>query len=52
MRPTVGVLNAYQRQVSAARGSGQAGLGEQARLGGTVRALIEVVDRDHDPRGG
>jgi hypothetical protein len=28
-----------------------AGVGEQARLAPTVRALIEVVNDDYDPRG-
>jgi hypothetical protein len=44
------MLDSYQRQIHALRGAGQAGLGEQARLGPTIRALIEVVDDDHDPR--
>jgi hypothetical protein len=26
-------------------------VGEQARLAGTIRALLDVVNDDHDPRG-
>ena len=44
------MLDCYQAQIHASRGAGIAGVGEQARLGPTVRALLEVVDRDHDPR--
>jgi hypothetical protein len=44
------MLDSYQRQIHASRGAGMAGLGEQARLGPTIRALLEVVDDDHDPR--
>ena len=44
------ILESYQRQVHASRGAGMAGLGEQARLGPTIRALLEIVDDDHDPR--
>ncbi len=44
------MLQHYQHQVSAARGAGMAGLNEQARLSGTIRALMTVVDQDHDPR--
>ena len=44
------MLSVYQRQVAASRGAGMAGLNEQARLSPTIRALIEVVDADHDPR--
>ncbi len=46
------MLELYQRQVHAARGAGMAGLNEQARLSGTIRALLTVVDEDHDPRRG
>ena len=46
------MLHCYQAQISAARGAGMAGVSEHARLAPTVRALIEVVDRDHDPRQG
>src|ERR1700704_1989110 len=45
------MLDSYQRQVHATRGAGMAGLGEQARLTPTIRALIEVVNEDYDPRG-
>ncbi len=44
------MLDIYQGQVSASRGAGMAGLNEQARLSPTIRALIEIVDDDHDPR--
>jgi hypothetical protein len=44
------MLSLYQHQVRAARGAGLQGLAEQARLGGTIRALIDVVNEDHDPR--
>jgi len=44
------MLHIYQRQVAASRGAGMAGLNEQARLSPMIRALIEVVDEDHDPR--
>jgi hypothetical protein len=44
------MLTVYQRQVAAARGAGMAGLNEQARLSPTIRALIDVVDADYDPR--
>jgi hypothetical protein len=45
------MLDCYQRQLAAARGAGLAGVGEQARLAGTIRALIDVVNDDYDPRG-
>ena len=45
------MLDCYQRQVADARGAGLAGLDAHARLSGTIRALISVVDDDHDPRG-
>ena len=45
------MLHTYQRQLAAARGSGLAGVTEQARLAGTIRALLDVVNDDHDPRG-
>jgi hypothetical protein len=44
------MLDFYQRQVHASRGAGMAGLAELARLAPTIRALLEVVDDDHDPR--
>ena len=44
------MLHAYQHHVRESRGAGQAGLAEQARLGGTIRALLDVVNEDHDPR--
>ena len=44
------MLHTYQRQLADARGSGLAGVTEQARLGATIRALLTVVNDDHDPR--
>jgi hypothetical protein len=44
------MLDHYQRQVHASRGAGMAGLDQQARLAPTIRALIEVVNDDYDPR--
>ena len=38
------------RRDRSARGAGLAGLSEQARLSPTIRALLEVIDADHDPR--
>ena len=40
----------YQRQIAASRGAGMAGLNEQAKLSPTIRALIDVVNDDYDPR--
>jgi hypothetical protein len=45
------MLKGYQAQISAARGAGMAGVGEQSRLAPTVRALLDVVNADYDPRG-
>jgi len=44
------MLHTYQHQLAATRGSGLAGVTEQARLAGTIRALLDVVNDDHDPR--
>jgi hypothetical protein len=44
------MLSSYQHQVRVSRGAGLAGLEEQARLSGTIRALMDVVNDDHDPR--
>jgi len=44
------MLHLYQRRLADARGSGLAGVTEQARLAGTIRALLDVVNADHDPR--
>jgi hypothetical protein len=44
------MLDSYQQQVRESRGAGLAGLAEQAKLSGTIRALIDVVNDDHDPR--
>jgi hypothetical protein len=44
------MLTAYQLQVDASRGAGMAGLNEQARLSPTIRALLDVVNADYDPR--
>ena len=46
------MLDSYRRQIHASRGAGMAGVGELARLAPTIRALIEVVNDDHDPRRG
>jgi len=44
------MLASYQHQVRVSRGAGLTGLAEQARLSGTIRALMDVVNEDHDPR--
>jgi hypothetical protein len=44
------MLEHYRSQIADARGAGLAGVGEQARLGATIRALLSVVDDDYDPR--
>ena len=44
------MLEHYRSQVALARGAGMTGVNEQARLGATIRALLEVVDEDDDPR--
>jgi hypothetical protein len=44
------MLEHYRFQVTDARGAGLAGVGEQARLGATIRALLAMVDDDYDPR--
>ena len=44
------MLHSYQRQLAASRGAGMAGVNEQARLAPTIRALLDVVNSDHDPR--
>ena len=44
------MLYVYQRQIAASRGAGMAGLNEQAKLSPTIRALIDVIDTDYDPR--
>jgi hypothetical protein len=44
------MLEHYRSQVTQARGAGMAGVNEQARLGATIRALLDVVDDDYDPR--
>jgi hypothetical protein len=44
------MLEHYRSQIWAARGAGMTGVNEQARLGATIRALLDVVDDDHDPR--
>jgi hypothetical protein len=45
------MLDCYQRQLAASRGAGMAGVGEHAKLSGTIRALLDVVNDDYDPRG-
>ena len=44
------MLDAYRSQVDASRGAGLTGVTEHTRLVGVIRALLEVVDEDHDPR--
>lgn len=44
------MLEHYRSQIAAARGAGLTGVAEQARLGATIRALLDVVNRDYDPR--
>jgi hypothetical protein len=44
------MLYVYQHQIAASRGAGMAGLNEQAKLSPTIRALIDVVNSDYDPR--
>ena len=46
------MLEHYRSQIHTARGAGMTGVGEQARLGATIRALLAVIDDDHDPRKG
>jgi hypothetical protein len=44
------MLSAYQSQLAASRGAGLTGVTEQARLAGVIRALLDVVNEDYDPR--
>jgi len=44
------MLRVYQRQLADSRGAGLTGVAAQARLSGTIRALLDVVDDDYDPR--
>jgi hypothetical protein len=44
------MLKSYQQQLAASRGAGLAGVAEQARLSHTIRALLNVVNDDYDPR--
>jgi hypothetical protein len=44
------MLHMYQRQLADSRGAGLAGVAEQARLSHTIRALLDVVNDDYDPR--
>jgi hypothetical protein len=50
MPNAVTMLHNYQRQLADARGAGLAGIAEQARLAATIRALLDVVNADYDPR--
>ena len=43
-------VSVYQRQLADSRGAGLAGVAEIARLSGTIRALLDVVNDDYDPR--
>jgi hypothetical protein len=44
------MLDGYRHQIAASRGAGLTGLGEHLRLSETIRALLTVIDDDHDPR--
>jgi hypothetical protein len=44
------MLRIYQQQLADSRGAGLTGVAAQARLSGTIRALLDVVDDDYDPR--
>lgn len=44
------MLQHYRSQIADARGAGLTGVNEQARLGATIRALLDVVNDDYDPR--
>jgi hypothetical protein len=44
------MLRVYQRQLLDSRGAGLAGVAELARLSCTIRALLDVVNDDYDPR--
>ena len=44
------MLRIYQRQLADSRGAGLTGVAELARLSGTIRALLDVVNDDYDPR--
>ena len=44
------MLQVYQRQLADSRGAGLTGVAEIARLSSTIRALLEVVNDDYDPR--
>jgi hypothetical protein len=44
------MLGAYQAQLAASRGAGLAHLDDLARLGRVIRVLLELINRDYDPR--
>ena len=44
------MLQVYQRQLADSRGAGLTGVAEIARLSTTIRALLDVVNDDYDPR--
>jgi hypothetical protein len=44
------MLESYQQQLAASRGAGLTGVAEQARLSSTIRALLDLVNDDYDPR--
>jgi hypothetical protein len=44
------MLQVYQRQLADSRGAGLTGVAELARLSSTIRALLNVVNDDYDPR--
>ena len=44
------MLRVYQRQLADSRGAGLTGVAELARLSRTIRALLDVINDDYDPR--
>jgi hypothetical protein len=44
------MLQSYQRQLAASRGAGMSGVADLAQLSSTIRALLDVVNDDYDPR--
>ena len=44
------MLQVYQRQLADSRGAGLTGVAELARQSSTIRALLNVVNDDYDPR--
>lgn len=44
------MLEAHQKAIAFQKGAGQMGLAAQAEHGPAVRALLEIVNTDNDPR--